>query len=125
MLVGSNHRAIDKQDFDGFQDLLGKFLKKCLPDTDVFPAAETVVHGIPISKAKRQIAPRDAGSRSVQDRFHEVAIREFRRCPSRRFDILDDGLERLPDFVREQQANVVHDVSPVRGTSDPEKRKQQ
>jgi hypothetical protein len=52
--------------------------EQLFPDTTRGPAAEAPVGIVPVTKRFREVAPRNAGTVSVQDRVHETAI--VRRC---------------------------------------------
>src|SRR5258708_12340754 len=57
-------------------------LENPLKNPALRPAAETLMHALPIAEARRQIAPRNTGSEPVYNGFNEQPI--IRRRPSDR-----------------------------------------
>ena len=49
-------------------------LENPLKNPALRPAAETLMHALPIAEARRQIAPRNTGSEPVQNGFNEQPV---------------------------------------------------
>src|SRR4029077_10788383 len=62
------------------------------------PTAETLMHALPIAKARRQITPRNAGSEPVQNGFNEQPVIR-RRASDMAFATRQNILDPIPLIV--------------------------
>lgn len=75
-------------------------LPQALPDPARFPAPEAHIDRVPVTKLRRQIAPRAAGAQQVEQGFEELPIGYLTRgtgrgvfgSAHRRFELLPDGI---------------------------------
>lgn len=64
-----HHRTIDEE-VRGYGALVAlEPFPELPPDATRFPAAEAVVHGIPVAKLPRHIPPRNARACDIEDRL--------------------------------------------------------
>src|SRR4030081_719453 len=70
--MGSDNGAIDHRVL--VIGVSGQMLKDALPYPALGPAAEPPVRVLPVAEAFRQVAPRDTGAVSVEDRLPKQAI---------------------------------------------------
>jgi hypothetical protein len=70
--MGTHDGAVDHRIF--IVRVLGEASEHPLPDTGHRPAAETAMHVLPVTEAFRQVAPRDAGTVTIQHRLDEQAV---------------------------------------------------
>jgi hypothetical protein len=102
LLRGAHTRRIDKE-VEGNVAVLGlEALPEPAPETARFPAAEAVVDGVPGPKLRGHIAPGNARSRTLEDRFEEQAITEFGGTAGLRCDRGEARFNFGPGFIGEE-----------------------
>jgi hypothetical protein len=73
-------------------------LENPLKNPALRPATETLMHALPIAEARRQIAPRNTGSESVQNGFNEQPV-IWRRASDIAFATRQNILDPIPLVV--------------------------
>src|SRR2546423_3767182 len=112
MLMGTHNGRIDKE-VQGLMAILRlEAFPELPPDTACFPAAKAVVDRVPGPKIGWQVAPGHPCTGEIEDSFDEHAIAQRRGTPSTGFDGHEDGRNRCPCRVREQQT-YRHPVSSI------------
>jgi hypothetical protein len=79
MLMAPNNRAVDEDMASCLTDLRLEMCPKLAPNAAGFPAAEAIVHGIPMTKLCGQIPPGEPGASEIEDRFDKLAVAQLRR----------------------------------------------
>jgi len=69
------------------------------------PAAETLMYALPIAKARRQIAPRNTGSKPVQNGFNEQPVIP-RRTSDMAFATRQNILDPIPLIVSKPKRSI-------------------
>jgi len=107
MLVGSNDGRIDNPLFQ--ISVAAQRLGDSVPDTLRFPTGEPHIHGVPVAKLGRQVAPWIANPSGIQNRLDEQTVV---RCPAAFVSQLlrQQGLNSLP--LRVAQHSPIHCLHP-------------
>lgn len=79
VLVRSDYRSVDDAANAVVFEL--KLPENELPDAALGPVREAVVHRLPRAEPRWQVAPRNAGSRTIENRVDEMSIADLRTRP--------------------------------------------
>jgi hypothetical protein len=99
-----DHRAIDEEVLSQVTAIAVRAFPELPADTLGFPAAEAVVHGIPVPKLLGHIPPGNASAGDIEDRFDEEAVTEFRRAAGLLLNRRESRFNLRSGSVSEEQA---------------------
>src|SRR5262245_52611386 len=108
--MGTHNGRIDKEVARQGTGLRLAVLPEPAPDATGLPAAQAVVDRIPVPKVLWQVAPRYPRAGKIEDVFNEHPIAESRGTASAGFDSSEEGGNRRPSLVSQQQTHS-HEVS--------------
>jgi hypothetical protein len=100
----SHNRTINEEVLGHVTAIALKACPELPPEASGFPAAETVVHRIPVAKLPRQIPPGNAGAGDIEDRLDEQPVTQFRRATGFVFDGGEPRFNLSPGGVGEEPA---------------------
>jgi hypothetical protein len=96
--------TVDEEVLSYMTAILLQALPELPPETTGLPAAEAVVHGIPVAKFGGHIAPGHAGAGNIQDGFDEQPITQFRRTAGLVFDGSESRFNLCPGGISDKHA---------------------
>src|SRR5262249_45416137 len=102
VLMGADNRRIDKEVACLGRGVRLETLPKLAPEPTPFPAAQAVVHRIPVAKRLWQVTPRRPGTGEGQNGFDEHPIAEHWGPPSTGCDGGEDGGNLGPYLIGQQ-----------------------
>jgi hypothetical protein len=105
MLMAPHNRAVDEDMGGCLTALRLEMCPELAPNAAGFPAAEAIVHGIPMAKLRGQIAPGEPGASEIEDRFDELAVAQLRRTSGFVFQRGENRSNLSPSGIREERAN--------------------
>src|SRR5882724_8056260 len=105
MLMAPHNRAVDEDMGGCLTALRLEMCPELAPNAAGFPAAETIVHGIPMATLRGQIPPGEPGASEIEDRFDELAVAQLRRTSGFVFQRGENRSNLSPSGIREERAN--------------------
>jgi hypothetical protein len=100
--MGAHHRRVHEEVLSHLERSAWSVVPQLAPHTPTFPAAETVLDGIPAANLRWHITPGKAGAGHREDRFDAHPITEHGRATRGVLDPRQDRGDVFPSFVRQE-----------------------